>query len=190
MFDDARSKKVVLVAHCLLNQNSISDGTADLPSQFDEIIEYLMANDIGIIQMFCPELTCLGLDRGDERGSERPLLEENTRIRGLLSDAANIDTMRRKADGLVRQVQHYMSHGFQVLGVIGVDRSPSCGVETTSKNGVEEQGKGVFMEILSETLVENGVTLPMVGTKTHDRETSLEKVRRCVDESRQPNVPH
>ena len=28
MFTDGRSKKVVFVAHCLLNQNSISDGTA------------------------------------------------------------------------------------------------------------------------------------------------------------------
>ncbi|CAG8999029.1 MAG: hypothetical protein CENE_00993 [Candidatus Celerinatantimonas neptuna] len=29
MFEDKRSKKVVLIAHCLLNQNAISDGTAD-----------------------------------------------------------------------------------------------------------------------------------------------------------------
>ena len=40
MFDDARSKRVVVLAHCLLNQNAISDGTADLPSQFDEIVEF------------------------------------------------------------------------------------------------------------------------------------------------------
>lgn len=145
MFDDARSRKVVLVAHCLMNQNSISDGTADLPSQFNEIIEYLMANNIGIIQMFCPELMCLGLDRGDERGSERPLLEENTRIRSLLSDAENIDILSRKAYDLVRQIQQYLFHGFEVLGVIGVDRSPSCGVETTSISGFEAQGEGVFM---------------------------------------------
>ena len=29
MFTDGRSKKVIFLAHCLLNQNSISDGTAD-----------------------------------------------------------------------------------------------------------------------------------------------------------------
>lgn len=39
MFQDKRSKKVIVLAHCLLNQNSLSDGTADLPGQFTEIIE-------------------------------------------------------------------------------------------------------------------------------------------------------
>lgn len=178
MFDDARSKKVVLLAHCLLNQNSISDGTADLPSQFTELIEYLIAGSIGIIQMPCPELTCLGLDRGDEHGSKRPLLEENTRIRGLLTEPANLETLRRMARNLVYQIQQYQAHGFRVLGVVGVNRSPSCGIETTSKNGVEESGKGVFIEFLSETLEENGISLPMVGTKTQEREASMQSVRR------------
>jgi len=31
MFNDNRSKKVILVSHCLLNQNSISDGTRIFP---------------------------------------------------------------------------------------------------------------------------------------------------------------
>ena len=182
MFDDVRSKRVVLVAHCLLNQNSISDGTADLPSQFNEIIEFLMRNHIGLIQMPCPELQCLGLDRGDEHGSERPLLKENTRIRGLLSEPEQLHTLQRAAELLVRQIREYQTHGFQVLGVIGVDRSPSCGVATTSMNGAEEPGRGVFMEVLAESLAVNGMTTPMVGTKTNEAEISLEKIRRLVRE--------
>lgn len=31
MFNDGRSKKVIFIAHCLLNQNAISDGTAVYP---------------------------------------------------------------------------------------------------------------------------------------------------------------
>jgi hypothetical protein len=38
MFNDARSKRIVVVAHCLLNQNSISNGAANLPSQIEMII--------------------------------------------------------------------------------------------------------------------------------------------------------
>ena len=182
MFDDVRSKRVVLLAHCLLNQNSISDGTADFPSQFEKIIEFLMINHIGLIQMPCPELQCLGLDRGDRHGSERPLLKENTRIRELLSEPEQLHILRQKAELLVRQIREYLTHGFQVLGVIGVDRSPSCGVATTSMDGAEEPGRGVFMEILADTLDENGITIPMVGTKTQEAELSLEKVRRLVRE--------
>ncbi len=32
MFTDGRSRRVVFVAHCFLNQNAISDGTAVWPA--------------------------------------------------------------------------------------------------------------------------------------------------------------
>lgn len=51
MFDDGRSKKVVFIAHCLLNQNSISDGTAVYPGAFKEVVEFFLNADIGIVQM-------------------------------------------------------------------------------------------------------------------------------------------
>ena len=65
MFTDARSKRVIFVAHCLLNQNSISDGTADYPGANEEILQILLKAKVGIVQMPCPELCCLGLDRGN-----------------------------------------------------------------------------------------------------------------------------
>jgi len=42
MFDDARSKKIIFVAHCMLNQNSISDGTAEYPGSIQEIIRLII----------------------------------------------------------------------------------------------------------------------------------------------------
>jgi predicted secreted protein len=134
MFDDQRSRKVVLVAHCVLNQNSISDGTADLPGQFREIVEVLMEQRVGIVQLPCPELTCLGLDRGDRAGGGRELLSENTRIRGLMEAEHNIEKLRARADEIAMAVAEYQRHGFEVLGLVGVNRSPSCGVETTTRN--------------------------------------------------------
>lgn len=169
-----------MLAHCLLNQNSISDGTADFPSQFDDIIEFLMKHQIGMIQLPCPEFMCLGLDRGDRNGGKKPLLEENTRIGGLMRAPDHLVMLRQKAEEIVRQIQDYRHYGFHVLGVIGVNRSPSCGIETTTKHGKEEPGKGVFMEVLSETLTQNGITVGMVGTKTSEKEESLERVRRFV----------
>ena len=81
MFDDGRSKKVVFIAHCFLNQNSISDGTAVYPAMFRNVIELFMKADIGIAQMPCPELCCLGLDRGNIYGVDVPVVVENPRIR-------------------------------------------------------------------------------------------------------------
>ena len=182
MFDDPRSKKVIMLSHCLLNQNSISDGTADFPGQFNEIIELLMINRIGIIQLPCPEFLCLGLDRRDPNGASRPLLDENSRIRELMREQRSVIILQNKADEIVMQVQEYRKYGFQVFGVIGVDRSPSCGIETTSKDGEEKPGQGVFMEILAETFSKNGITVRMIGTKTSEKEQSIEKVRQFIHE--------
>ena len=71
MFNDGRSKRVVFIAHCLLNQNSISDGTAVYPAAFKSTVRLLLDADAGIVQLPCPELCCLGLDRGDVRGALR-----------------------------------------------------------------------------------------------------------------------
>ena len=86
MFHDKRSKKVVFIAHCLLNQNSISDGTAVYPAAFKEVIDFFLNSDVGIVQMPCPEFCCLGLDRGNIYGADSPVVVENTRIR---SDKGN-----------------------------------------------------------------------------------------------------
>ncbi len=183
MFDDNRSKKVILVSHCLLNQNSISDGTADLPSQFDEVIDFIRDNRIGIIQLPCPELLCLGLDRRDSHGSKRELLSENTRIRYLMNETQNIRDLESHARQIAKQIEEYRRYGFQVIGLIGINRSPSCGIETTSMDNREEHGKGVFMQVIEETLDKEGLKLEMTGVKTSEKEESIEKVRQLIDGS-------
>lgn len=187
MFADNRSQKLIMVAHCLLNQNSISDGTADFPSQFAEIVELLMENKVGIIQLPCPELLCLGLDRQDKAGALRDLLSENTRIRGLMAEPQNILKLRSKADDVIEQLEEYRRYGFEVLGLIGINRSPSCGVETTTKNAHEEQGTGVFVEVLEERLRHKGISLEMMGVKTSRVEESVACVKELIQRSAQGN---
>src|SRR5699024_432892 len=53
MFTDGRSKKVIFLAHCLLNQNAISDGTAVCPAAFGELIQLLLDREVGVVQMPC-----------------------------------------------------------------------------------------------------------------------------------------
>ena len=176
MFADARSKRIILVAHCLLNQNAISDGTADFPSQFTGVIDLLMANGIGIVQLPCPELLCVGLDRRDRQGGSRPLLEENTRIRNLLNKEGSVALLRSRAADVAAQVREYRSNGFEVLGLVGVNRSPSCGVETTTRDNCEVAGTGVFIEVLSQVFAESGQPVRMLGVKTSQARESVERL--------------
>jgi len=180
MFNDRRSKRIVIVAHCLLNQNSISDGTADCPGQFDEVVDLIISNRIGLIQLPCPELTCLGLDRKDPDGGKRSLLMENTRIRNLLREKDNMERLRHRAEEIAAQVQEYRSYGFDVLGVIGINRSPSCGVETTTKDNAEVEGQGVFVELLSEACHRREQALRMIGVKTSEKDESVRKLSQLL----------
>ena len=168
MFTDGRSKKVIFLAHCLLNQNAISDGTAVCPAAFGELIQLLLDHEVGIVQMPCPELCCLGLDRGDVHGAERPVVEENTRIRRAMEKDGPRQKREALADLVAEQVQEYHKHGFQVLGIVGANRSPNCGVETTSDFDREVEGRGAFMEAIAQRLEAAGISVPMLGLKRPD----------------------
>lgn len=168
MFHDGRSKKVVFIAHCLLNQNSISDGTAVYPAAFREVIDYFLNADIGIVQMPCPEFCCLGLDRGNIHGIDSPVVVENTRIRSAMKSGRPNEKLERMADYIVQQIIEYKKYGFEIAGMVGANRSPNCGVETTSDNNAEVNGMGLLIEKISHRLLQESIQIPMIGIKGTD----------------------
>lgn len=176
MFTDARSQRIVFVAHCVLNQNAISDGTADFPGADEAVARRLLAAGVGIVQLPCPELNCLGLDRGDREGANRPVILENTRIRKALGQAAPARILAGLVEQVAFQVEQYHRHGFRLLGLVGINRSPSCGVETTSDQDQEVPGRGVFLEALAVELTRRGLDLPMVGIKASQRAEALTRL--------------
>ena len=185
VFADARSKNIVFVAHCLLNQNSISDRTAEYPGSIGAIIDVLCKSDVGIVQMPCPELLCLGLDRGNIDGAGSPVVEENTRIRMMMGRKSAADKMRRLVGDLVWQISEYRQYGFDIRGIIGVNRSPSCGVETTSKDNREVKGEGVFIEAIRNELGTKGMHPKIVGIKALKMEQAIESIKKLIDGTRE-----
>lgn len=181
MFSDVRSKRIVLVAHCILNQNSISDGTADYPGTNENILKLLIQSKVGIIQMPCPELLCLGLDRGNIHGRESNVVVENTRIRHELENCNRVEMIKNLVNPIVYQIEEYINNGFEVLGIIGINRSPSCGVNTTSKDNQEVVGEGVFTEILRKSLEEKSISIEMIGLKAVEIDKALISIQRWLD---------
>ena len=178
MFEDGRSRKVIFVAHCVLNQNAISDSTASFAGANESIVKLLLEAKVGVVQMPCPEMNCLGLDRVDPDGAKRPLLEENSRIRRELTRQAGA---RRMLNALVEQMiylmEEYRKNGFAILGVLGVNRSPSCGVETTSADDAETAGEGVFLRALHAEMTRRGINVPLAGIKDSEPEKAAQTVR-------------
>jgi len=180
IFKDKRSKSVIFLAHCILNQNAKSDGTASYPGCIREILELICSTDFGIVQMPCPELHCLGLDRGDVNGSTRPVLEENSRIRKTMCQSPFIVKMNHLAQHVVCQISEYVKNGFEVKGVIGINRSPSCGVESTSNHNKEVNGKGIFIEELYNLLIKQNIHIEFIGIKVFEPEKAIIKLKNLL----------
>lgn len=133
--DDERSKRVVFVSHCLLNENTRYLGGAWRPGCVDELVDRFQQEGVGIYQMKCPEQRVWGsvLKRYilHGYGSKGTLLY---RIRQLYIPLFIWYTKfiySKIAKKVVRDIEDYVRSGFEVVGIVGVDGSPSCAVNKT-----------------------------------------------------------
>jgi predicted secreted protein len=170
-FCDYRSHKIVLVPHCVLNQNARAPGAAELPAAVVEIVTGLIERDIGILQMPCPELYAFGLDRA------------HVRVESELRTPAGRALSRRLARDLAQQIRTYLDCGVVVLGVLGKNGSPSCGIEETWDNGVCP-GSGAFIEELAAELSRQGIALEMSGIRDSEPAMGIAAVDRWLSEFR------
>lgn len=180
MFEDKRSKSIIILAHCIFNQNAKSDGTASYGGTIKELVEFINSTDIGIVQMPCPELHCLGLDRGNINGNKRPVIEENSRIRNVIKQRDSVEKMEGLIQSVVYQIEEYLKNGFEINGIIGINRSPSCGVDTTSMDNKEINGQGVFIKELQNKLEHRQIDIPFIGIKVFEPENALTKIKRLI----------
>jgi hypothetical protein len=111
---------------------------------------------------------------------------------------------RTLARHAAKQVQDYLESGFEVMGIIGVDSSPSCGVQTTINverafiqlsrlpqvastadvnaivRGTTIDGRGLFVTLLRRELTRRGLHVRFAG---HDLLAELDgrKVKSALD---------
>jgi len=176
MFTDARGKKVLLVAHCVLNQNARIDECAYFPGAMPEIARDIVDSGIGIYQLPCPELLCLGLDRAGRYRDGKDI-----GIREALLEGESGWKCRELAVRVMEDVTEYARHGFRLVGVVGNDGSPACGVVSTHYVDGERAGAGAFMLVLREELQARGHDLPFVATRDHEWEERAEVIRQLLD---------
>jgi hypothetical protein len=115
---DERSKRVIFVSHCV-----------------DELVDGFQQEGLDIYQMRCPEQRAWGgvLKRSvlHVYGSKGTLLY---RLRHVLLPFFIWYTRlnyARLVREVVRDIEDYIRSGFEVVGIVGVGGSPSCGVCTT-----------------------------------------------------------
>jgi len=114
---------------------------------------------VGIVQIACPELYCLGLGRR----AVRPGLESPPGMRRL----------RHLIDDLIFTIREYLFQGFTVVGILGKNGSPSCGVTRTYLDNRQQDGQGVFIRELKKRLAAEKLDVPVVGVADHDQDQAV-----------------
>lgn len=167
-------KRILLVSHCLLNTASKLKGFDEEQSASEEalrrqVLKRAVDQGVQLLQLPCPEFLQYGAKRWGHTYDQFNNVFFRQRCREMLQP-------------VLLQLKEYLANPeeFEVLGVLGIDGSPSCGVTYTCRAGwggefsgrdVSEvlrscelkEGSGVLMCVLQEMLMENGIDLKFSG---------------------------
>jgi len=160
-FNDARSKKVIFVAHCVLNQNARLDQYACTPSAIGPVVQELLKRGIGIIQLPCPETQLLGLGRTSDDN-----------IYQQLSEPAARKELKEYANQVLNLVAEYRKWDFKVLGILGNDGSPCCGVNLHYNEG-QKPGPGAFFQEIKSSLESCVLPVQILGIEDVKTEEAI-----------------
>lgn len=159
-------KKIIFVSHCILNTASkvVLYNQTDMDAEENlrkKFMHKAIDQEVQIIQLPCPEFTLYGPKRWGHVSNQF----DNTFFR---------DHCRKILAPCIQQLKEYLANEdwFEVLGIVGVDGSPSCGVDYTCcadwygsfecREGLDktfnectlEKKSGIFMQVLKEMLKE------------------------------------
>lgn len=174
---DMRSRKIVFLSHCLLNQNAKAEGLAGYRGMCEPLILLLARAGVGIIQLSCPEAACYGLIR--PLGTDTIEQYDTAEYRSLC---------RRMAKEVVGEVQSYQKAGYQVAAILGVEGSPSCSVDRAPRLVNRKRrlvrGSGLFLEALKRECDTNKLKVPFIGVpecpEAGDFRKAMEKLSRTM----------
>ena len=187
---DERGRRVVLVSHCLLNQNTRNAGGATRSGAVAELVDELIGAGYGIHQLPCPERLAWGgvskrhtLRLYDSKGG--PLYPLRSALLRAFVWWTRI-VYWRLARRIVDDVIDYERSGVAVASIVGIGASPSCGVTTTldlraslevvascpaaamtldvmnerAVLGCRRPGEGLFIKAFDRQLKRRGLTVP------------------------------
>lgn len=160
-----RSKKIAIISHCIINQNSVVKGEYKDINIFFPFIKKLFEENIGILQLPCPETEYYGLRRWGHVKEQF----DNCGYRKYLEKIVN---------SFVDIIKEYINNEYEIVGIYGIAGSPSCGVNLTcsanwegeislykDKEDIVSRVKminesGIFMEIFKSVLDKNKINIP------------------------------
>ncbi|XRO77084.1 CD3072 family TudS-related putative desulfidase [Methanocaldococcus sp. 10A] len=134
-----KGKKIAIVSHCILNQNSVVNGLERAEGAFNDVVEILLKNNYAIIQLPCPEIIYLGYEREGKTKEEYDTKEYRKLCRELLKP-------------IIKYLQEYKKDDFKFI-LIGIENSPTCDI---FKN------RGILMEELLKEIENLNINIKVI----------------------------
>ncbi|NLI82230.1 MAG: hypothetical protein GX443_11190 [Deltaproteobacteria bacterium] len=163
-----RARKILVVVHCILNANAKVYPLAKVRGVHKEVVKEHLDAGLGLIQLPCPELTYLGTNRW-----------------GMTREQYDHSNFRSHCEAILRaavtEMEAFIRGGYEIVGILGMDGSPNCGVHRTcmgytggeigTGEGIRRQlsqlvmveSQGVFMEVLATLLKGRGIHIPFLA---------------------------
>ncbi len=114
-------RKIAVTAHCLLNQNTKPHLRARFPGIADPVLDAVREAGYALFQLPCPEISFAGINRFSQVIEQYDTPAYRTHCAGL-------------AGFVLDQLEPFLLNDFRVV-LIGLDGSPSCGVDLTGSSG-------------------------------------------------------
>ncbi|WP_102398791.1 CD3072 family TudS-related putative desulfidase [Haloimpatiens massiliensis] len=143
-----RSKNLILVSHCVLNQNSVVEPLARARGAFT-MIDKFIKEGYGIIQLPCPEFKFLGPNRKPMSKEEYDCPEYRELCKTLFFS-------------VLEDLKKYIASGYKLKTIIGINESPTCSI--TGK-------RGIFMEEIFNILNNEGISIDYIEIPTDYKES-------------------
>ncbi|MCW3991950.1 MAG: hypothetical protein NWE79_04530 [Candidatus Bathyarchaeota archaeon] len=157
-----RIDKVAFVCHCVVNQSARAwwgeVGASRESGMMSDAIGVLVSQGVGAIQMDCPEFSLYGNPRPPRSTNEYDTPEFRNRCREIAS---------RACDQMECLLERGRDPRIELVAVIGLENSPSCGVERTTRTvdgrRVSAPGRGLLIEALDMEMLLRGIDAPFIS---------------------------
>jgi predicted secreted protein len=160
-----RSKKLVFVSHCLLNQNAMAVGKESYAGSVKDLLELFAEAGIGIVQLECPQIE---FNSGLDRKPATKYSYENNGFR---------ENCKKMSSKLLEKIELYLKNDYKVIGILGVEFSHTCGVHQIQNGSRRTPGKGVFMEELEAEMQKKNFQIPVIGINLNNIYSSIDKIQ-------------
>ena len=164
-------KKILILSHCILNNAAkVAQEEGELEAEYKDrnrLMELILSEDVQMLQLPCPEMSIFGSRRWGH-------------VKDQFDYPFFRSECRKMLEPVLLQIEDYANspERFEIVGVVSVEGSPSCGHKLTCRGdwggelGDDFQQKLVQVESVEMT-EEPGVFMDELEAMLNDRQIDV-----------------